>query len=402
VTVTSPFARIVQPKVIGLDNVPTRGALLIGNHTLYGFLDLPFMMGELWTRRRIAVRGLGDHAHYAVPVWRDLLEMCGMVRGTRENVRELMHEGQHILVFPGGADEVFKPRRHKYELMWKERLGFARLAIEQAYPIVPFAAVGAEEMLDILADRDTAVLHPVAALTKRLVGLPLPPLARGIGPTMVPRPERLYFWFGQPIDTARLEGRGADDDAARRLRDEVKAAVEGGIATLQAERERDPQRGLARRLMHRPKSELPELAVSDPPAWFVTKAFEAWNTSGPEGAAAWLSRWVQLTDPPRWPGSGTWRGREAAVARLAEVSRELGAEWAEVDRAESVGNDEVLVSFHLRRAHPSPADPELEFHARVETDSDQITSIRIFVESEDLQSAAGRLPSTTAQSPTSR
>jgi hypothetical protein len=217
---------------------------------------------------------------------------------------------------------------------------------------------------------------------------------------MVPRPERLYFWFGQSIDTVRFRGRG--DDAARRLRDEVKAAVEGGIATLRAERERDPQRGLVRRLMHRPKPELPELADCDPPAWFVTKAFEAWNTSGPEGAAAWLSRWVQLTDPPRWPGSRTWRGREAAVARLAEVSRELGAEWAEVDRAESVGDHEVLVSFHLRRPHPSPADPELEFHARVETDSHQITSIRIFVEREELQSAAGRLPSTTAQSPKSR
>jgi hypothetical protein len=41
VTVTSPFARIVQPRVLGLDNVPERGALLVGNHTIYGFLDLP-------------------------------------------------------------------------------------------------------------------------------------------------------------------------------------------------------------------------------------------------------------------------------------------------------------------------------------------------------------------------
>jgi hypothetical protein len=285
--------------------------------------------------------------------------------------------------------------------MWKERLGFARLAIEHAYPVVPFAAVGAEEMLDIVADGDTAVLHPVAALTKRLVGLPLPPIARGIGPTMVPRPERLYFWFGPPIDTARFEGRAADDAAARELRDEVKAAVESGIATLQHERERDPQRGLGRRLMRRPQPELPDLAVGDPPAWFVTKAFDAWNTSGPDGVAAWLSRWVQLTDPPRWPGGGTWRGRDAAVARLAEVCRELGADWAEVDRAESLADDEVLVSFHLRRAEPAPADPDLEFHALVEIDADQITSIRIFIDREDARSAAGRLPSTTAQSPTS-
>jgi hypothetical protein len=114
---------------------------------------------------------------------------------------------------------------------------------------------------------------------------------------------------------------------------------------------------------------------------------------GPAGSRAAQSRSTS---------SACRRGRDAAVARLAEVSRELGAEWAEVDRAESVGDDEVLVSFHLRRAHPSPADPELEFHARVETDSHHITSIRIFVEREELQSAAGRLASTTAQSPTPR
>ena len=68
--------------------------MFAGNHTRYGLLDVPFMMGELWTRRRIAVRALGEHAHYAIPVWRDLLTMGGMVRGTRENVRALMRDGQ--------------------------------------------------------------------------------------------------------------------------------------------------------------------------------------------------------------------------------------------------------------------------------------------------------------------
>jgi hypothetical protein len=42
---------------------------------------------------------------------------------------------------PGGAGEVFKGRGQDYKLLWKERLGFARMAIEFGYPIVPFAAV---------------------------------------------------------------------------------------------------------------------------------------------------------------------------------------------------------------------------------------------------------------------
>jgi len=74
VPVLAPFRRVTQPKVFGVDRIPHRPVLFVGNHTRYAFLDLPFMMSELWTRRRIVVRALGEHAHYSIPVWRDLLE----------------------------------------------------------------------------------------------------------------------------------------------------------------------------------------------------------------------------------------------------------------------------------------------------------------------------------------
>jgi hypothetical protein len=63
VSVLEPLSRIVQPKLYGVENLPMGGSLLVGNHTIYGFLDLPFMMAEIWKRRRMAIRGLGEHAH---------------------------------------------------------------------------------------------------------------------------------------------------------------------------------------------------------------------------------------------------------------------------------------------------------------------------------------------------
>jgi Acyltransferase len=69
VSLLAPLQRICQPRIYGLENLPTDGCLLVGNHTIYGFLDLPFMMAEVWKRRRLVIRGLGEHAHYAVPVW---------------------------------------------------------------------------------------------------------------------------------------------------------------------------------------------------------------------------------------------------------------------------------------------------------------------------------------------
>ena len=44
VSVLAPFLRICQPKVYGLTNLRADGSLLVGNHTIYGLLDLPFIM----------------------------------------------------------------------------------------------------------------------------------------------------------------------------------------------------------------------------------------------------------------------------------------------------------------------------------------------------------------------
>ena len=232
----APLTVVTRPMLYGLENVPEGGALFVGNHTIYGFLDLPFMMAELWKQKGVTVRGLGEHGHYSLPVWRDMLELGGMVRGTRDNVRELMRRGENVLVFPGGAREVNKRRGEKYKLIWRERLGFARLAIEHSYPVVPFAAVGAEEMLDIVVDETNPAYARFAAAMKRVAGLPVPPIVRGIGPTPIPRPQRLYFWFGEPIRTRRWSGLEEDVKAQRAVRDEVKAAVESGIEFLQEQR----------------------------------------------------------------------------------------------------------------------------------------------------------------------
>jgi 1-acyl-sn-glycerol-3-phosphate acyltransferase len=251
VSLLAPFSRVTRPRLYGVEHLPADGSLLVGNHTIYGFLDLPFMMAEIWKHRRLAVRGLGEHAHYAVPIWRELLIVGGMVRGTRDNVRALMRERQTILVFPGGSREVNKRRGQQYELLWRERIGFARLAIEHGYPIVPFAAVGADEMLDVIVDQNTPIYGHFARLYEKLMGFPTPPVVRGVGPTPIPRPERLYFWFGEPIDTTRFGSRFDDTSAARALRDEVKRAILVGVQFLRDERDQDPNRGLLTRLRRR-------------------------------------------------------------------------------------------------------------------------------------------------------
>jgi hypothetical protein len=257
--IVAPLKRLLSPVSLGIEHVPREGAVLLaGNHTIYGLLDIPMLGLELFEKTGRAVRGLGDHNHFALPIWRDLLCRIGAVRGTRENCARLLEAGEAVLVFPGGGREVMKHKGEKYRLVWKERVGFARLAIEHGVPIVPFASVGVEDMFEIVIDADDVLASPVGAL-QRAHGITeqawfrhgeiLPPLARGTGPAGLPRLERQYFLFGAAIDTARFAGRHQDPEACLALRQEVRAAVESGIAQLQEVRSGDPERYPVQRLL---------------------------------------------------------------------------------------------------------------------------------------------------------
>lgn len=250
-TLLRPWEMLTDPVFHGTDLIPDSGpCLFVGNHTIFGLLDLPLHVLHEQRERGLFLRGLAEKAHYKVPVWRDFLSRFGAVDGTRENARALLRDGEAVLVLPGGGREVAKRKGERYELIWKQRMGFARLAIEARCPIVPFAAVGGEETYDILVDADSALMTPVRAAFERLGGRTelLFPLARGFAGTPLPRPERFYFAFGEPIDTERYGGRHEDGRATRGLRDRTRRAVEDRIDFLLAERQSDPDRDLLARI----------------------------------------------------------------------------------------------------------------------------------------------------------
>lgn len=249
-----PFRRAFSPVFLGLDRVPAGGGplLFVGNHTLYGALDVPHLFLTLHEEKGIWLRGLGDHAHFSVPVWRRFVTHWGVVDGTPENTAALFRAGQSVLVFPGGSREVARRKGEGHQLIWKQRAGFARLAAAHGVPIVPFAAMGASDAWDIVYDADDLLASPVGPLlqaAQRAVGLApdaLPPVVRGLGGTPIPRPERLYFWFGAPIAPPPPE---ADADTIWAFREAVRAAVEGGLDALDAHRATDPSRRVEDRVV---------------------------------------------------------------------------------------------------------------------------------------------------------
>ena len=236
-----------RPVFSGLENIdPSRPTMFVGNHTLFGVIDVPHIVCELQRVHGIFPRSLGDRAHFAVPVWRDLLGALGCVEGTRENCAALMRERQPVLVFPGGAREVFKRKGEAYRLIWKERIGFVQMAAAHGYRIVPFGSVGADEAYDIAVDAADLMRSPIGALLRATGiaqrylrdGEALPPLAHGLGPTLVPKPVQFRFSFGRPIPTAGYRRRTDDVAAMLALRAKVAASIEAQLAQFLDERKR--------------------------------------------------------------------------------------------------------------------------------------------------------------------
>ena len=225
-----------NPEFLGLWELDLeKPALWVGNHTLFGLTDAPLMVEHLYTQYGVMLRGLGDRGHFSVPYWGDMLVRNGMVLGTPENCSALMKAGAHVLVFPGGGREVMRRKGEAYHLVWKQRTGFARMAIEHGYDIIPFGSVGPDEAFDIMLDANDVMASPLwKQLAERFNlaertrgGDMIPPIVRGIGPTLIPRPQRYYFGFGSRISTRRLKGKAGNPQTLWALRERVARAVEG-------------------------------------------------------------------------------------------------------------------------------------------------------------------------------
>jgi len=113
--------------------------------------------------------------------------------------------------------------------MWKQRVGFAKLAIQHRYTIVPCCTVGTEDMLSILQD------IPLGWFRKDM-SLPI------IKPPPPNKLQKVYIWFGEPIPTGKYNGEA--DKYAEEVRDLTRDSILKGIAEMQERQKNDPERYL--------------------------------------------------------------------------------------------------------------------------------------------------------------
>ncbi|KAK1567332.1 hypothetical protein Q3G72_010977 [Acer saccharum] len=255
--------------VRGLAGIPSEGPVLyVSYHMLLG-LELYPLVSQFMIESNILLRGIAHPIAFKrlkdgkLPELStfDPFRMMGAVPVSATNFYKLLSSKSHVLLYPGGMREALHRKGEEYKLFWPERSEFVRMAARFGAKIVPFGAVGEDDIGQVVFDYDDLIKIPYfrteideisneveklridasGEVSKQHIHLP------GILPKV---PGRFYFYFGKPIETEGRKRELRDKVKCHELYLEVKSEVENSIAYLKEKRENDPYRNLLPRLIY--------------------------------------------------------------------------------------------------------------------------------------------------------
>lgn len=145
-----------QVKTDGWEYIPDSQVLFVGSHN--GGLaapDMTMMMYD-WFKRFGVEKPVYGLMHPSA--WRvysavvDLAAKCGAVVAHPKMAIRAIESGASVLVYPGGAEDVFRPYEERDKIKLVGRKAFIKLALKYSLPIVPLVSKGAHETLYVLTD----------------------------------------------------------------------------------------------------------------------------------------------------------------------------------------------------------------------------------------------------------
>lgn len=214
-----PLYRYHRFTLRGAEHIPREGpCILVVHHSLATYDG--FLIGDALRRETGRVmRGLGDDRLFQIPGLRALMYGVGIVPASPEAGERLLREGYVVGLAPGGMWESLRPHTEKRRSRWGDRRGFARLALRTGSPMVFAAAPAADEIFKVYPSRITDRIYELAHLPV--------PLARGVGPTLLPRRVTLTAWLSEPLFPPPLEPDRLEEQA-----EALRRAAEARMAEL--------------------------------------------------------------------------------------------------------------------------------------------------------------------------
>ncbi|CAN6839417.1 unnamed protein product, partial [Brassica oleracea] len=255
--------------VRSLEGIPSEGPVLyVGNHMLFG-LELRPAAIHFLKERNILLRGLAHPVMFTKKIGSKLPDMqmfdsariIGAVPVSNMNFYKLLRSKAHVVLYPGGVREALHRKGEEYKLFWPEHSEFVRIASKFGARIIPFGAVGEDDLCQMVLDYNDQMKIPflknlIEEITHDTIKLRNDEEGEVRNqdlhmPGFIPKiPGRYYVYFGKPIETKGREKELHDKEKAHEVYLEVKSEVERCMTYLKTKRETDPYRNILPRLLY--------------------------------------------------------------------------------------------------------------------------------------------------------
>ncbi|TKY61425.1 Acyltransferase protein [Spatholobus suberectus] len=264
------FSTLEDGKIVkGLSGVPDEGPVLyVGYHMLLG-LELISLTDEFLSQKGIALRGIA-HPDLFMPKVEsmssefsmfDWVKIFGGVPVSASNLFKLLSTKSHVLLYPGGAREALHYKGEEYKLIWPDHPEFVRMAARFGATIVPFGAVGEDDIAELVLDYNDLMKIPIVNDHIRNMNRDSVKFREETSgevanqnlsfPVLLPKiPGRFYFLFGKPIRTEGMDKMLKDRESANQMYLQIKSEVERNLNYLIKKREEDPYRSFIDRKMY--------------------------------------------------------------------------------------------------------------------------------------------------------
>ena len=158
-TLFGPLARYHQHSVVGMENIPASGGVLLAFSHSFATYD-GFLTGyEIYKSTGRVPIALGDNLIFKTPILRQMAWDLGIRPGNHENGKAILQDGGMLLLAPGGMKESLRPQEQRYRVEWERRRGFVKLALRSQVPIVLVACGAADDLYTVKQSRLTSFAY---------------------------------------------------------------------------------------------------------------------------------------------------------------------------------------------------------------------------------------------------
>lgn len=115
-------------EVQGLENLSAEEPVLIVYYHGAIPIDLYYFIAKVFMCKNRLVHTVADNFLFKIPGFSIIADCMKVIPGTIQSCASVLKEGNLLAISPGGVYE--SQFSHQYQLMWKKRLGFAKVALE--------------------------------------------------------------------------------------------------------------------------------------------------------------------------------------------------------------------------------------------------------------------------------